>query len=838
MNKNIIPTREQQSIINLTDGRHIVYAPAGSGKTEMLSHRVKKALANGVKPAEMICLTFTNKAALNMKKRIGDTDNLFVGNIHAFGSKFLFSNNLIPKQANILDEAEMSVLLNDARNEVLSIENELSEDKEDFKIKYIEHFINWQNQIKLELPEKVIDKTQEVFYQEFDYDNSSYGKKQELKLIYDEYEKLKQDFLALDFNDILNLSLHYMVNGKTSYKTFSWVQVDEFQDLNTIQWKILDLLIKQHCHIVLFGDTQQAIFSFMGADADALSQISQTCEKHSIYENHRSPQYLLDLYNDYSMRNLDPPWEKMPFSKKKNAKDENLLFLINGNQVQEMTVILRDFVLQKAEQLTEPIAILMSTNAQVSKMSKMCSALDIKHFPVSSFDLFDRKIIKDMLGYFQGLIGSKNRLDWVRIFALFTKTSLKASRKIINSIFRVGLHPSDLIKVHTNTLDIFSETMKNHRLVVFDTETTGLDTENDDIIQIAATEIINGVKGESFNVYIKTEKSLATTVKIHNITKDFLNKNGVEAKEGISSFIKFMGVDALLAHNAKYDMTILTHFSNRHGVIFDTNRVVLDTIDLSKQLYPSLNSYKLGNILKTLKLEGVASHNAIDDVSATVSLVLHLHDSNIKIMSERNSFLNKNQKQFEKYRKKIKPVWKDAKSKMNKEYPIYDLMDDFISVWGQSISDEEKIAVEKLKRFVKKQWTGGCSLFDFMHENLPIYKKLKESDLIIGDESVVISTIHRAKGLEWDTIIIPSCTDNKFPGYFAKKDARQNPEKSNEIIQEEARKLYVAMTRAKKTLVLSQHSYKTTRYGKIIPQNVSRFIQPVLNHFTKKWNYD
>ena len=102
---SIIITPEQQKIINLTEGKHIVSAPAGSGKTEMLSLRVMRALENGVKPKDMICLTFTNKAAMHMKTKIGDLDDLFVGNIHAFGSQFLWESQIITGLAIILSLA-------------------------------------------------------------------------------------------------------------------------------------------------------------------------------------------------------------------------------------------------------------------------------------------------------------------------------------------------------------------------------------------------------------------------------------------------------------------------------------------------------------------------------------------------------------------------------------------------------------------------------------------------------------------------------------------------------------------------------------------------------------
>jgi len=102
-------SEEQKKIVELTEGSHLVLAPPGTGKTELLSHRVVYAIKNGVQPSEMLCLTFTNRAAKSMKERIEskiNSQNLFIGNIHQFCSYFLYSNNIIPFFTGLLDEED------------------------------------------------------------------------------------------------------------------------------------------------------------------------------------------------------------------------------------------------------------------------------------------------------------------------------------------------------------------------------------------------------------------------------------------------------------------------------------------------------------------------------------------------------------------------------------------------------------------------------------------------------------------------------------------------------------------------------------------------------------
>jgi DNA helicase-2/ATP-dependent DNA helicase PcrA len=165
------------------------------------------------------------------------------------------------------------------------------------------------------------------------------------------------------------------------------------------------------------------------------------------------------------------------------------------------------------------------------------------------------------------------------------------------------------------------------RIVVFDTETTGLDTENDDIIQIAAVEIVKGRSGKSFECYFATDKDLSPTQTIHNISNEHLEQKATNKKEGLNAFLDFIADDALLAHNIRYDYSILNSNLLRVGLNMVDQEVnpLFCTLILTRQLC-KLPSYKLGNILTSLGLEGDNSHDAMDDTKATVNLALYLKD--------------------------------------------------------------------------------------------------------------------------------------------------------------------------------------------------------------------
>ena len=179
----------------------------------------------------------------------------------------------------------------------------------------------------------------------------------------------------------------------------------------------------------------------------------------------------------------------------------------------------------------------------------------------------------------------------------------------------------------TAYLQSFYDIIGQHRIVVFDTETTGLDTSNDDIIQIAAIEIINGKIGRDFERYFVTEKDISQTQKIHNISYKQLQQKATNKKGGLEQFLIFLSNDALLAHNIKFDLSILNSNLLKEGLktVNKKNNLIFCTLSLTRQLY-NFSSYKLDNILKSLNINGVNSHDAMEDTEATVQLAFTLKE--------------------------------------------------------------------------------------------------------------------------------------------------------------------------------------------------------------------
>lgn len=798
-------SEEQRKIVELKEGHHLVLAPPGTGKTELLAHRVLYALQNGIEPDEIVCLTFTNRAARSMKERIEniipDCD-VFIGNIHSFCWYFLNKNKLLPKACVLIDEQDSNELFEEilhSRNLFLKDLNGryrlfiTGDDLRKINALQKQKKLNFKNELLLTIPDIPRDL---------------------LKIFFDvcnDYEKIKEASFFLDFDDLLIYVYDYLRKNSldNNYK-YRWVQVDEIQDLNSLQYEIIKLISSEDAHRVYFGDYEQSIFSFMGAKLENLHRLEKECKIHNLQKNFRSPSYLLNVYVDFAKAHLSPKWKRDPYSAidKETPQGHLLLVKISKSISYENEIIIKNFIDKLIEENNTQTAILYRKNTDVDAMSSLLNRYQISHFKISKNDLFRSKIVKDIMAFLNCIIDENSRMNWARLFTLFSNLrTLKEARHFTNEMFLIGLLPNDFLSEveYVNELYEFNNVLTNGRLVIFDTETTGTKIESDDIIQIAAVEIVKGKLEKTFNIYLKTEKDLSRSEKIHKISKDFLDANGVEQKIGLEKFLSFVGNSPVVAHNFEFDYQMLLNNCKRIHIQFSPNQFqkCFDTIRLTRRIYPKLNSYSLEYLIEKFKLQAKNTHNALDDVRATFELIKYLAQNFDNHIQKQIEFINQNIRVFKNLREKFLPLWLETKQKLETNFKITQLIELFINYNHYKLNTEDKINLHKLFRHMDIT-CNEPKLIDNLKKYVPQYELLREADLILGDEKVIVSTIHKAKGLEFTNVIIPSCNNGIYPYSF-----------SNDK-NEDARTLYVAMTRAKKRLIISTNKFSPSPFLKAI----------------------
>lgn len=927
-------TTEQTRILNLHRGQHLVLAPPGTGKTELLTQRITTAIANGVDPRKMACLTFTNRAALNMLDRVGNGNrDVFIGNIHSFCNTYLRKNRIIPKTTSLLDEGDAKLLMEDAislgeefcldklekqekqaikrlmeglesREKLVQMEydesvvreeklqevrkrgmsgsfleqleifgglerlirsvgrvglpvsfsrldgvdrlgrlkrlgslerlRELEAKESQERLEELREMLGWEYSIPLSSSEQLTFNSnvkKRILNFDLDLFNTTESKGmpcgtfERMVKCCEIYEELKKQFNCIDFDDLLTLTYHHL-RETSPPPMFDWLQVDEVQDLNPLQWAIIDKITSiQKNHRVFFGDYEQSIFSFMGANLKVLDDVCSKSKMHELQSNFRSPQYLLDVYNKYASENLDPNWQGAPHSLKNEPKEVNSLGFksVPGSESDEIEWIVKWKLSKEPKNIT---AILVRTNKFADGFAAAFDRAETKYFKISGFDLFQRALVKDIMAFLTVIINDDDRISWSRILKVYGRVeTLVEARRILSAMFDCGMKPIDFVGggEAATYLDAFLARMEHSRIIVFDTETTGLDTKNDDIIQIAALEIVNGKPGSTFEVFIDTDKDLTGSEKIHKISKKHLEAYGLNRGEALQSFLDFVGDSAILAHNLDYDVNILNANLRRCGLdVLPNNIAAYDSIEIAKRLYPRLPIYKLEYLLDYLNIEGENSHNALDDVKATANLILSFIEPIKAKANSRKDFINEHYVMLSDLNQNLSPLHSALSSKLYENMPIADVIDAIASYMNDRliyrISENEYHELEKLT----KHMNAKCEVDELivnLKRYIPEYSRYKESDLILGDEKIIIATIHKAKGLEFEDVIVPGCTSEDFPSYYSRRDNKED---------EDARLLYVAMTRAKKRLLITSHTKKQLRNRTIIV-SPSKFLNPIMN---------
>jgi ATP-dependent DNA helicase UvrD/PcrA len=842
----VIFDADQLEVLGLKTGNHTVLAPPGSGKTELLSHRTSAAVAAGADPLRMVCLTFTNRAARAMTERMpAACRDVFVGNFHAFGIRFLMKGGYFPIGGTVLDEEDTGLFVRDACGQVLDKfspskrEGLLSRWGLSSLIDLHKKYTRLKTQRRLGLPESVTRESEMMLGGLPDSARRIKAEDSSLFRVLEDgdrfYVRLKQSSMAIDFDDILSLTAHHLMAERAEDQAalMDWIQVDEGQDLNAIQWCILDLLRVNDSHLVVLGDVQQSIFSFMGGSLVQLARKTRGFTEHLLKTNYRSPAYLLRLYKHYANLVLNTPLQ-ISAANQPPGFGGAMQLNVYDDSADERTETARTIVPWLLGEEDPEVAILTRTNEMALKFSAALTAAGRPHFLVTEFDIFRSRNAKDFMALLSVLHNPGDRVAWMRLVRIFGRLStLKEARRLVNQLFGVAVNPADLLAEQNSIFNwppgALAELARRGNLVIFDTETTGLDTETVDIVQIAALELVKGKPGRSFNVYVKTEQSLEETRAIHGITEEKLRLDGLDRRRALEDFVEFAGDATLVAHNLDFDWRVLNSNLEREGMSpLNRDEERYCTLSISRALYPDAPKHTLASLLEFLKLKGENTHDAFDDVRATANLLKRLGRDARRKRRKAMSAVSAHSKALTKFSRGMKPLMNKLDILRKRETSFEEVFSVFVdhlrsNYRGYKWEFEEEIRAKLIGHM--NATTQEAPLEVLLNRHLRQYKQYREADLIMEEDKLVVSTVHRAKGLEFNTVIIPGAVEGNYPFHWAIKSG--DPKK----IAEEARIFYVALSRAKRRLIVSWHR-RCSDYGRLTIRHRTRFLRGLGVHFS------
>ena len=882
----------QIPVVEASQGYHLVLASPGCGKTHILAERIRYARERGVKYEDMLCLTFTNRAAREMTNRIqkvvgGDFSELMVGNVHRFCSKFLFEQGRIPADSAIIDDEEAVSIIADYRNED---EEGVTRDFNRYKgyqtIIFFQHFIyqlEHQHPWKYYLhPESFTDDDREAVKhicasQKIEYDEQAvvniYHHAQEYmdeanapgldgktadrirvllwKMYYAGcYARYKEENHLFDFEDLL-LYTYDIYRSDSSCKRYPWIQVDEVQDLNGMQLAIIDLLTAEDNPMVMYlGDEQQAIFSFMGAKVETLTLLKMRCKGniHHLQRNHRSPKYLLDVFNDYAEKQLKIDRELLPLSDNDTKATSGDLRIIHSSTIEAEHKDITTEALSLYEQNKEErTAVIVSANSDADRISEAMTEAGLTHFKVSGRDLFDTPDVKLLLAHLSVLSNEHNSIAWTRIMkGVRAFPSHALARRFNWKLKQLALSPSDFLLYPESCYTAeFLRAYNEEEIIVFDTETTGLNVFQDDIIEIAAIRIKGGkVVGEPLDLYIETDKPILPMLgdkenPMYAIYHEKMSTGELlSPSDALQRFLAYVGTSPILGHNANYDYNILDNNLQRYckDTMHAHDIRCFDSLKLIRLLAPSLHSYKLESLLETFHLAGVNSHQAIDDVKATVSLVRLCAEKAREKQAQQAAFIR---------HPKVKPFANVLRSNYGECYReavnrLYKLSTDHEPALVSELSAAYNAfrldglindipRLDYILRYLRIDMLTDETVANALAPQLSQYvmdiNTLKEADFCNSKsilERIYVTTVHKAKGLEFDNVIIFDAADGRYPNAYNKTKQQD---------EEDARKFYVAMSRAKRRLFIAYALQMVDRHGRVFNRDLTPLMDSIQKYF-------
>ena len=584
----------QKKAVLKIDGPSMVIAGAGSGKTRVLTYKIVHLIKNGIDPFEILALTFTNKAAREMKFRIssmigdGESKNIWMGTFHSIFAKILrFEAHKIgfTSDFTIYD-------IQDSERLISSIIKEMNLDKDSYRSKTIRNRIS-------SLKNSFISVN--AYFSNSDLTESdNLSRRPKTGEIYKEYTDRLIKSNSMDFDDLLlktNELLNNFPEVLAKYQEkFKYILVDEYQDTNNSQYLIVKSLADKYQNICVVGDDAQSIYSFRGANINNIINFRKDYDDVEVYrleQNYRSTKYIVNAANSVIDNNKNKihkeVWTDNEFGNK-------IQITSNPSDIAEARLISQKILnLIKLENNYQDFVILYRTNAQsrVIEDSLRNSSIPYKIYGGVSF--YNRKEIKDVLAYLRLLVNDNDEESLKRIINYPPRG---IGQVTINKI---------IVGSKNNNLSMY-ETIRSAKKINLGLSNSAITKLENFIDQIEAFKIQNG-KLSAFDIAdlviretkiideLRKDESPESIVRVENIQellngiRDFIEdqKEIAESKNNLSEFLSTVSLatDFDLDLNLSQDFVSLMSLHSSKGLEFKNVFIV----GLEEDLFPSALSY-------------------------------------------------------------------------------------------------------------------------------------------------------------------------------------------------------------------------------------------------------
>ncbi len=806
---------EQKLAVETIDRPVLVMAPVGTGKTHVLTERIARLLDAGIDPRRILCLSFTNKAAREIRDRLaarfGKTGmEVNSGTFHSLCAQIVRAEpDLLGIDGDFLifdeeDCAEIFSRISRRRGIVIH---------QDSVERWAYLLVRSAAAARLSRYDDVPPRGPQRIFEDLlllsNLGRPDLAESVRFREWLAEYLHDLRENHALDFTDLVRSVLDLLERHPDAFARwaakFGVIQVDEIQDTSRSEYRILCALAAGHGQLSFFGDIDQAIYEWRGSAP--LEIVGDYCCRFAPVEvrlkrNYRSTRAILNACYGVIRASAAAVTTELIAAARDDGKPVDVREI--ATPAEEARWIARAIRRLHDEQSTPygECAVLVRTNFTARDVSRVFDDMRLPHVRVDQFKFFQRAEVKAAVSHVRLLLNPNDGNAARRFLDTPPKGIGDATlQKLREAPREAGLRLCDLLR--SSTFDngepyaALLDALDRGRVVVFDTETTGRDTGEDEIVEIAAARCgWNGISGE-FHALIAPDRPVGESAAVHGYSDEYLAAHGRPAADVLAGFLDFCGGDVLAGHNLiGFDIPMVEARLARCGLRMPYPIRAFDTLDISRRLV-RLPSHRLADLAAHFALQAEPTHQAVDDVRATVELLQRLGQRLREGAAARKEAIRAHGKRFQPHAERL-AHWKTlAWSERPPELYRRILSESgLLAYYGQDRDGGRRLAhLEELGRIFAR--------LDAQH--LPPSRALLEvlnlaalgTDLDrhdAGSGLVPVLTVHQAKGLEFENVFVANATDSEFPSWRSQRENR---------LDEEHRLFYVAISRAKQRLTIT-----------------------------------
>ena len=556
---------QQLKAVNHIDGPCLVMAGAGSGKTKVLTTRIINLIENGVKDYNILAITFTNKAAKEMRDRVsnlyGDVRS-FIGTFHSFGLRIIRENYErcgLEKNFTIIDG-----------DDALSIVKKILKNKNIDPKKFSPYAI--RNKISFIKNEMLTEKElNALFNTQFD------------KLcvdVYHSYQEILHDSNVIDFDDLLSMPVELFYDDEEILEKyqdkFQYILIDEYQDTNPVQYKLTKLLASKHRNIFVVGDMKQSIYAFRQADYKNIINFEKDykeCNTIKLEENYRSTNNILNAANSVIKNNSQRKDLNLWSQKGDGFK---VKYMRSYDEKHEVTLVISEIdKLLKEGRKRSDIAILYRTNGQSRVFEEGLLNKGIPCKVVGGYYFYNRKEIKDLIAYLRLIYNKNDNISLARVINVPKRgigTAAISNLENLSNINGTSMFENLSTKKELEFKELIEELIQ--------------DSENSSLTELI-DHILNktGLKDElTADMSLENELRLENLLEFKSITANF------EEREGIVGLGDFLEEISLIADVSQHkedgeEVTLMTIHSAK-GLEF----TCVFLVGMEEGIFPHSNS--------------------------------------------------------------------------------------------------------------------------------------------------------------------------------------------------------------------------------------------------------